>query len=331
MALKKIMSTLDTVRCFPAYLGRTIFPDTFEGVSAYRALVQTLNKKESSEREKAAHELINKLDNNVPTIPEDMGYLIADGSNETIVTDAVDYAKILSEEINIKGLADTNRKTFLVNHRIDYTDPRHEKLLRLATSKEIVAPIAKYFGTMPVLGAISIWYSANNGDEISRSQLYHLDGEDIKQIKCFIPIEEVTEDSGPLTLIPANQSHEIYQNLYKRKAISRRNEKLEDSVVYGEGIVSAGIPLIGKPASLLYVDTSRCYHFGSRPGGKSRLIINLHYYTPFSINMPLWGRKSAPVKISSGIQSVTDLSHLDFSKVRRAFNQNKKMEKPNEY
>ena len=48
-----------------------------------------------------------------------------------------------------------------------------------------------------------------------RSQNWHIDGEDTKQIKVFIPLEKVDKFSGPLNFIDATNSYNIYSNLKK--------------------------------------------------------------------------------------------------------------------
>ena len=54
---------------------------------------------------------------------------------------------------------------------------------------------------------IQVWYSPNNeSSDLIGSQLYHFDREDFRQIKCFIPIEDIDKDCGPITLISAKNS-----------------------------------------------------------------------------------------------------------------------------
>ena len=60
--------------------------------------------------------------------------------------------------------------------------------------------ISNYIGTLPVLANASYWYSPNKKTEVGRSQSWHLDSEDFKQVKVFIPIEEITLENGPLQL-----------------------------------------------------------------------------------------------------------------------------------
>ena len=86
----------------------------------------------------------------------------------------------------------------------------------------------KYLGTLPILTSFSMLYSANISEELVGSKLLHRDGEDFKQLKIFIPIEEVQKENGPLHVINKDESKKLYENLIKQKKIYRRNQTIDD-------------------------------------------------------------------------------------------------------
>lgn len=50
---------------------------------------------------------------------------------------------------------------------------------------------------------------------VGDSQRYHLDREDWSQVKCNVFLEDIDEDCGPLTVIPADESRKIFERLRK--------------------------------------------------------------------------------------------------------------------
>ena len=118
------------------------------------------------------------------------------------------------------------------------------------------------------------------------SQNFHFDHEDTRQIKCFIFIEDVTENDGPFCFLDAQASRIMYKNI-KQKAVGENfNKKFTDTQIeklvphYQDQCVKA----TGPSKTLAYVDTSRCLHYGSRPRSsfaRARHLIMLHYLSPF--------------------------------------------------
>ena len=58
-----------------------------------------------------------------------------------------------------------------------------------------------------------------------------MDAEDLKQVRVLIPIEEVDENSGPLTVINAQDTSEIFKNLNKKNIVKVRNQKIPDEII----------------------------------------------------------------------------------------------------
>ncbi len=61
------------------------------------------------------------------------------------------------------------------------------------------------------------------------------------------------------------------------------------------GEVGDVLPLCGARGTTAWVDTSNCYHFGSRPAPRPRWLLYLQYATAFSIEMPVWSRRPDPI------------------------------------
>lgn len=320
MNIKKLRSKLSTIRHFPSYAG-ILLPDKEIWRKFYNFLSTSLNNKEFQYRKS----LFSKIDEEKTSyeIKEDDGFLIADMSENQKVKDALQHSRNIVNSIDWEERRLGAKKYFLIEHKLDLLDPVNEAILKLATSPEILKPVSKYLGTFPVLGSAAVWYSPNKEIEPIGSQLYHIDGEAIKQIKLFIPIEDITDDCGPFTFLPANTSEKICNAFLKDGTIFQRNVKLQDEKIYSIADQNEVRKLTGKPGMVGFVDTCRCYHYGSRAASKPRIMLHLHYYSAFCKMMPLWGREDKIVSAENDkiadpeiMQALLGISHLAFSTVR---------------
>lgn len=155
------------------------------------------------------------------------------------------------------------------------------EILEFATSRELVATVTEYLGTIPVLSDIRLWWSVpSSSRRPSASQQFHRDHEDYRQLKVFLNVYEITDDAGPFTFFPARASEEIIQHSGSRFG------RLEDEEVMSIGSVDDLIVLTGPAGMGAMVDTSRCLHFGSRNEKAERLLLMLHFLSYHSIVEP---------------------------------------------
>jgi len=145
-------------------------------------------------------------------------------------------------------------------------------LLSFPRSKPVFDMSASYLRAMPKLSAFGIFYSPPN-DMLEKSQMWHIDDEDFRQIKCFINLHDVGPTNGPFTFIPAQKSDQI------RRKIGHgwRGRRLEDAEIMAHCEPGDIISVTGGPGTGVFVDTSRCLHFGSRARGGHRLVMMFQY------------------------------------------------------
>ena len=152
--------------------------------------------------------------------------------------------------------------------------------LRFVLDEAVVAPIAAYLGVVPVLHVIDLWYSFHGLEAPTSSQRWHLDSGDTTQIKVWTHCSDVAQDSGPLTVIDAATSEEFAERIGYDFGKGHRvpDEAVED---LGDSAVT---PLEGPAGTVHLVDTSRCFHFGSRvaEGGTPRRVFVAQYLTPYA-------------------------------------------------
>jgi hypothetical protein len=163
-------------------------------------------------------------------------------------------------------------------------------LIRFGLHPSILKAAGEYLGMLPILTGVYLLYSPNKGAFKKSSQLFHLDMHDRRCMKIFVYINDVNENCGPLTAIPGNLSEKIEKKLhYKDRYVLTSGDltsRVEDPTI--EAIVPKDkfVTFTGKPGSALFVDTDRCFHYGSRMASKPRIALQYYYETPFGFGFP---------------------------------------------
>jgi hypothetical protein len=167
--------------------------------------------------------------------------------------------------------------------------------MRLALDDEVVASVSAYLGVVPVLNTVDVWHSRPVEGEARSSQLFHLDGADVSQVKLFVHCTDVTEASGPLTVLDAASSRRLAKKLGYRIGDSRVPD---ERVVETLGNASKPVSLTGPRGTAHFVDTSRCFHFGSRvqDGSPPRTVAVFQYLTPYAFAFTRDHREEAPYR-----------------------------------
>ena len=84
----------------------------------------------------------------------------------------------------------------------------HRALIDLAVHDDILAAVTGYFGQVPRLHRLMMWWSPPNQD-VKGSRLYHYDHRDSRQAKVFINLTDVTEENGPLHFLKPADSRKV--------------------------------------------------------------------------------------------------------------------------
>lgn len=298
------------------YLGY-LRPNNYFWSKAYYEFMRILYAREHDFRARTAKSL--NSDHPIHLDPQ-KGYQLVDLSGHKTVRKALEQCDRLRSRDDFERGLNQSKKGFLKNFPIDLEQPGNKAILDLVCSPLVLGPIAEYLGGVPVLHRIGISWSPNKtffGD----SQRYHLDREDWRQVKCHVFLEDIDEDSGPLTVIPADKSRKIFEQLRKKGQTKYKFSFFDDAAIYKAMREKSEIPLCGPRGSVAFVDTCNCYHYGSRPAQRDRLVLYLHYASAFSIDLPVWGRhKPAVAAASAGsvadeiCSQVLGLSDLHVSK-----------------
>ena len=163
-------------------------------------------------------------------------------------------------------------KPFIVDIAKQADLDRFPSFLNFALSAPLLKIVSKYLGFVPMLSTTmppglrltesSSEFDPGAGGPYRESQLYHLDHHDSPLVYVIVLLRDVTMQSGPFTFLPAAVSDRA------AKALSYRARKapyrITDEQMYSVVDEKEAIPFQGSKGSVLFLDSSRCFHYGSR-------------------------------------------------------------------
>jgi hypothetical protein len=229
------------------------------------------------------------------TIDRDRGYAVFPPETFSEARDIVAATADLGRNVDLTrpGLSKKARSGFMVPLLDTATVTLDSPMLRLALRPDIIAAVSSYLGMVPVIAYMQVYYSEANSDEARSSQLFHCDADATSQVKIFVLCSEVTRSNGPLTLLDAKTSRGIRNRLGYHFGGKIKDKRLA-------GIVDASDhrPIVGAPGTVCFVDTTQCFHFGSRveSGTAPRLVTMIQYLTPSSFMLPRDHRDGSPFR-----------------------------------
>ena len=144
----------------------------------------------------------------------------------------------------------------------------HHALIDFAINPFLTDIVSGYLKN-PRLHSVGVYYSSVN-ETIEGSQLFHVDGDSLRQMKCFINIWDVDEGMGPFTFIPGS----LVDNTLRNRGLIKN---LSDEDLAQIKNSSSFIQVTGKSGSGVFCDTSRCLHQGSRALKQPRLVYMVQF------------------------------------------------------
>jgi hypothetical protein len=227
-------------------------------------------------------------------IPHDRGFLVLEAGRLHEATAVAQAAQEALAGTSGDAVRSTN-KEFMVPVVDTSTLTADSPFMRFALHPDVIAGVTTYLGVAPVLSAINVFSSKSaKTDAYKSSQLWHCDGDDTKQIKIFVLCSEVTEANGPTVIMDAERSARIRREVsyeYRNRVTDEEAER-----ILGDDLVDTHIT--GAPGTVAIMDTSRCFHYGSRveADAEPRLAAVFQYLTPFSFMLPRDPRNGAPYR-----------------------------------
>jgi hypothetical protein len=164
------------------------------------------------------------------------------------------------------------RRPFFQNIMTREILQQYPSVLDFITSSDVLIPVSRYMGCIPRLSTLvpagvrlaesrEIYDDEPTG-EYRESQLFHLDHHDRPMVYVIVLLRETTSEMGPFTYFGGSESDRIAKALgYRGNGVGHR---MTDEAVYGSAGPDRPRPLTGPAGRVLFIDSSRCFHYGSR-------------------------------------------------------------------
>lgn len=280
----------------------------------YWNMFAAMSPREGAKRRQLAQELQAPRD--VPPIPKDKGFAKIDWLDPKLVDAVVQEARAVIKATDMPALEAKLGHPHLINVPLQDRLGPGSAIWKLGVDPTLLKVISDYLGIFPVVQGIHLYYSPNRSNVDDTSQFLHLDGQDVKTVKVFVYVEDVDEENGPLSIIPADQSARLASELHYRKASGER--RVADEVaerVLGKDAIKQ---MTGPAGTVYVVDTDRCFHFGSRQASRPRYVLGYFYFTPFAFVLPMNWRKALPFAPIRNADSLSERERYLFGIQKKA-------------
>ena len=209
----------------------------------------------------------------VTEVPEAHGYRVLGPGALPGVGDVVSRCEAVYRQVRGDAEVDDHlfnpRKRFLLSLLSGADFCAHPDLLRFMVSRPILDAASLYMRSVPLLAGAALWWTPPNETAL-RSQLFHFDGEDERQLKLLVNIFDTRAEHGPFTLMPADRSAPLCTSAAMRR-------RIEDEEVDARCGLENAVSFEGPAGSGGFVDTSRCLHYGSRHASQDRLVLMIQF------------------------------------------------------
>jgi hypothetical protein len=160
----------------------------------------------------------------------------------------------------------------------------YPSFLDFATSSDVLATVGNYLQSVPVLSRTlppGIRVVESNAafddqpDQPRDSQLYHIDYYSRPSVYVIVLLRDTTQESGPFTFLPRAVSDRAARALNYHSR--RRGYRVSDQEIYSVIDRKEVVEFCGRRGTVLFVDSSACFHYGSRNAVKPRFMLMLAY------------------------------------------------------
>jgi hypothetical protein len=172
--------------------------------------------------------------------------------------------------------------------------PLDHPFARVALHPNVLEIANRYLGMRAFLRTVSIWLTKPTPGPAIETQLWHRDGDDVMQVKLFMPFTSVTMGAGPFCYAPGTHPSGSRAGLVERDAKGRStDEQLARLVPEPEWRTCTG-----DPGMLVFADTCG-YHKQVKPETDERLLL----MAQLTSGTPTWPRDTKLV--DSGLNDLS--------------------------
>ena len=191
--------------------------------------------------------------------------------------------KIIAERSGARLSGDPYRSYFQDVWKTEDLE-QYPAFLDFATSSDLLATVANYLKCIPALSTTlppGIRFVESNAafddqpDRPKDSQLYHIDYYSLPNVYVIVLLRDATPEHGPWTFLPRSVSQKAAKELgYWGRA---RGYRISDEDIYSVADRNDVIEFCYPRGTVLFIDSSRCFHYGSRNSIKPRFQLMLGY------------------------------------------------------
>ena len=189
--------------------------------------------------------------------------------------DTLDYAAVMTAHPHIKPFY------FNLLTRADLR--QMPALSQWAVSNEVLNLLVPYYHHLPYVSHLAVFLTqyGHPCEQTAKpigTQRLHLDSRDPRHVKLFVPLTDTTMNDGPMVVVNKERSASL-RRATRRWYQWRRTSPFTVDADFLPYLQEKDLtPLVGPVGQLHIVDTSHCWHYGSRRGvGGSRLTLVVHY------------------------------------------------------
>ncbi len=185
-------------------------------------------------------------------------------------------------KVREEGLTETNRlnagKDFwerLLDEDLDDEgrQPAASPFVQIAIDERVLGVVAAYFEDAPLLDYVYLLHSSHKPGPFKVSQLWHKDYDDTAVLKLFAYFTDCeTDEDGQFTFLPADISRQATFSLHSHRP---------DDALGIPDVHSHARAMKAPKLSAFFVDTSRCYHMGSRVAPGHERLLYMGAFTTF--------------------------------------------------
>src|SRR6266516_8063856 len=161
---------------------------------------------------------------------------------------------------------------------------RYPSFLDFATSSDVLSVVSAYLQSIPALSTTlppGIRLVESNAafddqpDNPRDSQLYHIDYYSLPNVYILVLLRDTTIDHGPWTFLPRGVSQKARRalNYWSRQ----RGYRVSDEDVYSVADRREVIEFCYPRGTVLFIESSGCFHYGSRNSIKPRFQLMIGY------------------------------------------------------
>lgn len=221
-----------------------------------------------------------------PRVQLDDGFAIDESGSLPYLAELIDAGERLIAEYGAQKWE--HEKPYLQNINPESAIDRHPALLDFITSAPMLAAVAPVFGYIPPLSGllprgVRLMESSTRFDPDAEgpwreSQLYHRDYHSTPTLYVIVALRDIGPEDGPLHFLGAEASRRVDEALgYGNRGVPYR---LSDEVVHSVVEREEVHRFSARAGTVLWIESSRCYHFGSRRPANDRYQAQYAYTSP---------------------------------------------------